>query len=117
MTRPLKSGKSSWLPAILLSVAVVGLIGLAFGSTFLMVRDTRDRARQNYEQVLNALQATEAERLLLEQQIESLRTHVDAVRLQARNEFRLILPGERIEVFATRPAPDPTERQLAQTPY
>lgn len=95
--------------------SVVCLIVLAFGSTFLSIRDSRARALKSFAQAQAELQETEHARELLESRIESLRTHVDAVRLQARNEFRLMMPGEHIEVITIDKSSERTPRVVATT--
>jgi len=103
------------MSASVLAGGIICIILLSFWSTFAMVRENRDRARDSFHQMRTAVRETEEARRQLESNIESLRTQVDAVRLQARNEFRLILPGERIEVFSINESTTPDERVLSTT--
>lgn len=109
-----QNGWSTLVSAIVVT-SVICLVLLAYGATFLTVRDAHSRARTGFDQAQTDLQETERSRQLLESRIESLRTHVDAVRLQARNEFRLIMPGERIEVIAIDKSSDLSPRVVATT--
>ncbi len=110
MSAPPQDSPRISLTTMALAGSAVLLILAAFWPTFQGTLEHRDQAREEFRAVMGALRETEEAQRLLESQADALKTEVDAVRLQARNEFRLILPGERLEVIQFGEAPGAGER-------
>lgn len=78
---------------------LVGIVG-AFGLLHAPALETRSSSRAQYEEAKAELDAITARRRALESRVNDLRTRVDSVELSARVEYRLVRPGERIEIIA-----------------
>ena len=83
----------------LLGVLIVVLIVTAFGLLYAPALSNREEARQSWEQARQELEELSTRRLLLEDNVSALRTRVDSVELSARVQYRLIRPGERVEIL------------------
>jgi len=110
MSAPTQVSPRISLTTMALAGSAALLILAAFWPTFQGTLEHRELAREEFRAVMGALRETEEAQRLLESQADALQTEVDAVRLQARNEFRLILPGERLEVIQFGEAPSAEER-------
>ncbi|MBX3729131.1 MAG: hypothetical protein KF858_08085 [Candidatus Sumerlaeia bacterium] len=78
----------------------------AFALHFLPAQRDLAEARRAFQAAHGDLKAAETEVRDLEARVQGLRTNVDAVELGARTEYRLIRPGERLELVQVggRPA-------------
>jgi len=81
-------------------IVLVGIVG-AFGLLYAPALESRSASRAQYEEAKAELDAVTARRRSLETRVADLRTRVDSVELSARTEYRLVRPGERVEVIAT----------------
>jgi cell division protein FtsB len=70
----------------------------AFALHFLPAQRDLAEARRAFETARRDLEAAGHEVRDLEARVQGLRTNVDAVELGARTEYRLIRPGERLEL-------------------
>jgi cell division protein FtsB len=80
-------------------------VSLATGTFFLHFLPARERvaeARVSLEDAQEDLGLTTAEQKQLETRLFNLQTNVDAVELGARAEYRLVRPGERLELISWR---------------
>ncbi|MCB2155418.1 septum formation initiator family protein [bacterium] len=57
------------------------------------------RAKVHYAEARENLEAVDLQQKVLENQVTALRTHIDSIELGARREYRLIKPGEKLEIL------------------
>lgn len=82
-------------------------VSCAAGAFFLHFLPSRQRiveARRSFAGAQSDLQKTTADLKELETRLFNLQTNVDAVELGARAEYRLVRPGERLELITWRDA-------------
>ncbi len=79
--------------------AVAGVFVLLF----LPGLTARNNARAQYKLAQQGVEEIQSTKFELENRLSALRTHVDSVELGARVEYRLIKPGERIELIESAP--------------
>ena len=84
---------------IIWSMAVVLLAVGCFGVLLLPSLTAMGAAERHYAEAKTNLQAVDRRQEALENQVLAMRTHIDSVMLGARREYRLIMPGERLEIL------------------
>jgi cell division protein FtsB len=91
---PTKS-KRVWVFLAFVAVCLGGVYAL----TWAVGRQQLASARESYQAGRARLGAAQAQQRALEARLAALRTQTDFVELGARQEYRLIRPGERLEVI------------------
>lgn len=79
----------------------LGAFGLLLAPSLTEMRSAKER----YAQAQANLSAVDRRQEVLENQVTALRTHIDSVELGARREYRLVKPGERMEILSSRKDP------------
>lgn len=85
---------------------LVGALAVVFIYSYVPAELRVWQAREEYDAARAMLEDVTRQRAELEGRLTDLYTRVDSVELGARSEYRLIRPGERLEILELRPARD-----------
>lgn len=92
-----------WRVAVAIGALLLGMV-TAFALIYVPTQRDLRASRANYERARADFEQTQEQQRQLERRLEALRTRVDSVELGARTEYRLVRPGERLEILAWRSA-------------